>query len=313
MFDANHDVYFLEFVNDVNVRSKSKSTKRIKKKKTWKPTGKVFTDIGYRLSKLFSGTVRFRNDQIAKIMGYGDYQIGKVMISQVYYAEGIYDDILSYLSLVESVKDQVLVMALKAISFELRLHHYTSQTRTGSRVTQIKVLEGLLMFRMPMRIQSINGRKYILVIVDDYSRFTWAEAVAAACFTQNRSLIRKHHNKTPDELLHYKKPDLSYLHIFGALCYPTINSGYLGKLKPKADIGVFVAYAPIKKAFWIYNKSTRLIIETIHVDFDELTAMASEQFCSGPGPHLLTSRTISSGLVPNPPSPTPYVPPTKKD
>ncbi|GJQ93461.1 hypothetical protein Tco_0004600 [Tanacetum coccineum] len=47
MFDANHDVCFLEFVNDVNVHSKSKSAKRIKKH-TWKPTGKVFTDVGYR-------------------------------------------------------------------------------------------------------------------------------------------------------------------------------------------------------------------------------------------------------------------------
>ncbi|GJU28673.1 hypothetical protein Tco_1167294 [Tanacetum coccineum] len=48
MFDANYDVCFLEFVNDVNVRSKSKSAKKSKNKNIWKPTGKVFTDIGYR-------------------------------------------------------------------------------------------------------------------------------------------------------------------------------------------------------------------------------------------------------------------------
>ncbi|GJV98917.1 retrovirus-related pol polyprotein from transposon TNT 1-94 [Tanacetum coccineum] len=109
------------------------------------------------------------------------------------------------------------------------------------------------------------------------------------------------------------KPDLSYLHVFGALCYPTNDGEDLGKLKPKADIGIFVGYAPAKKAFRIYNKRTRLIIETIHVDFYELTAMASEQFSSGPGPQLLTPGTISSGLVQNIPSPTPYVPPTKND
>ncbi|GJT05176.1 retrovirus-related pol polyprotein from transposon TNT 1-94 [Tanacetum coccineum] len=73
----------------------------------------------------------------------------------------------------------------------------------------------------------------------------------------------------------------------------------LGKLKPKADIGIFIGYAPAKKAFRIYNKRTRLIIETIHVDFNELSAMASEQFSSGPG-------TISSGLVQNIPSSTPF-------
>ena len=50
----------------------------------------------------------------------------------------------------------------------------------------------------------------------------------------------------------------------------------LGKLKAKADIGIFVGYAPVKKAFRIYNKRTRLIQETIHVTFDELAAMASE-------------------------------------
>ncbi|GKC05271.1 hypothetical protein Tco_0996881 [Tanacetum coccineum] len=49
-----------------------------------------------------------------------------------------------------------------------------------------------------------------------------------------------------------------------------------------------------------------MIIETIHVDFDELTTMASEHFSSGPGPNLMTPGTISSGLVQNIPSLTPY-------
>nr|GEU94863.1 hypothetical protein [Tanacetum cinerariifolium] len=83
-------------------------------------------------------------------------------------------------------------------------------------------------------------------------------------------------------------------------------------LKLKADIGIFVGYDPAKKEFRIYNKRTRMNIETIHVDFDELTPMAFEQFSSGSGPKLLTPGTISSRLVPNIPS-TPYVPPTKND
>ncbi|GJZ67542.1 retrovirus-related pol polyprotein from transposon TNT 1-94 [Tanacetum coccineum] len=56
-----------------------------------------------------------------------------------------------------------------------------------------------------------------------------------------------------------------------------------------------------------------MIIETIHVDFDELAAIASEQCGSRPGPKLLTPGIISSGLVPNIPSSTSYVPPTKND
>ncbi|GKE02532.1 integrase, catalytic region, zinc finger, CCHC-type containing protein, partial [Tanacetum coccineum] len=100
------------------------------------------------------------------------------------------------------------------------------------------------------------------------------------------------------------KPNLSYLHVFGALCYPANDIEDLGKLKPKANIGIFVGYAPTKKAYRIYNKRIHLIIKTIHIDFDELTTMASEQFSSGPEPQLLIPGTISLGLVPNPPSPT---------
>ncbi|GKC42494.1 retrovirus-related pol polyprotein from transposon TNT 1-94 [Tanacetum coccineum] len=215
----------------------------------------------------------------------------------------------------------------------------------------------------PMRVASVNGKKYILVIVDDYSRFTWvkclrskdealtfiinflmmiqvrlketvrriitdngtefvnqtlreyyekvgishktsvsrspqqngvverqnrtlieaartmliyakaplflwAEAVTTACYTQNRSMIRRRHDKTPYELLHNKPPDLL---------------------------------------------RTRRIIETIHVDFDELTTMASEHNSSGPALHEITPATISSGLVPNPSSSTPFVPPSRSD
>ncbi|GJY93633.1 retrovirus-related pol polyprotein from transposon TNT 1-94 [Tanacetum coccineum] len=84
-------------------------------------------------------------------------------------------------------------------------------------------------------------------------------------------------------------------------------------LQPKADIGIFIGYAPTKKAFRIYNRHTRRIIETIHVVFDELAAMASEHSSSGPALHEITPVTISSGLVPNPPSSTPFVPPSRSD
>ncbi|GJY73252.1 retrovirus-related pol polyprotein from transposon TNT 1-94 [Tanacetum coccineum] len=84
--------------------------------------------------------------------------------------------------------------------------------------------------------------------------FLWAEAVATACYTQNRSIIRRRHGKTPYELLHDRKPDLSYLHVFGALCYPNNDSEDLGKLQAKADIGIFIGYAPKKKAYRIYNR-----------------------------------------------------------
>ncbi|GJS92851.1 retrovirus-related pol polyprotein from transposon TNT 1-94 [Tanacetum coccineum] len=84
-------------------------------------------------------------------------------------------------------------------------------------------------------------------------------------------------------------------------------------IQSKADIGIFIDYAPTKKAFRIYNRRTRRIIETIHVDFDELTAMASKHSSSGPALHEMTPATISSGLVPNPPPSTPFVPSSRTD
>ncbi|GKC68437.1 retrovirus-related pol polyprotein from transposon TNT 1-94 [Tanacetum coccineum] len=79
--------------------------------------------------------------------------------------------------------------------------------------------------------------------------FLWAEAVTTACYTQNRSQIHTLHDKTPYELMHNKKLDLSFLRVFRALCYPTNDSEDLCKLKAKADIGFFVGYAPNRKGY----------------------------------------------------------------
>ncbi|GJU48561.1 retrovirus-related pol polyprotein from transposon TNT 1-94 [Tanacetum coccineum] len=429
------------------------------------------------------------NDQVAKIMGYGDYQIGNVTISRVYYVEGLGHNLFSvgqfcdsnlevafrqhtcFIRNLEGVDlltgsrgDNLYTLSLgnmmasspicllskasktKSWLWHRRLSHLNfgainhlarhglvrglpklkfekdhlcsacalgkSSKKPHKPKSEDTNQEKLYLLHMdlcgPMRVASVNGKKYILVIVDDYSRFTWvkclrskdeapafiinflkmiqvrlketvrrirtdngtefvnqtlreyyekvgishetsvarspqqngvverrnrtlieaartmliyakaplflwAEAVATACYTQNRSMIRRRHSKTPYELLHDKPLDLSYLHVFGALCYPKNDCENLGKLQPKTDIGIFIGYAPTKKAFQIYNRRTRRIIETIHVDFDELTAMASEHNSSGPALHDMTPVTISSGLVPNPPPSTPFVPPSRSD
>ncbi|GJV11994.1 retrovirus-related pol polyprotein from transposon TNT 1-94 [Tanacetum coccineum] len=115
-----------------------------------------------------------------------------------------------------------------------------------------------------------------MLIFSNAPLFLWAEAINTACYTQNRSLIRHRYNKTPYELMQDKKPDLSFFLVFGSLCYPTNDHDDLGKFDAKADIGIFVGYAPAKKAFRIYNRRTWIITETIHVTFDELKAMAYE-------------------------------------
>ncbi|GJU28011.1 hypothetical protein Tco_1166632 [Tanacetum coccineum] len=110
-----------------------------------------------------------------------------------------------------------------------------------------------------------------------------------------------------------KKPDLSFFHVFGSLCYPTNDYEDLGKFDAKADIEIFVGYAHAKKVFRIYNRRIRIITETIHVTFDELLAMASEQFSSGPRLQGMTPATPNTRLVSNPISQQPCIPPIKDD
>nr|GEV17689.1 integrase, catalytic region, zinc finger, CCHC-type, peptidase aspartic, catalytic [Tanacetum cinerariifolium] len=163
LFSDNHDSCVLEFINTMNARVKSKSVKKPLKRKVWKPTGKVFTNIGYKwrttgrtftivgnvcpltritttakvtlrkpialvsntpkpvvvqivlwyldsgcskhmtgdrsqltnFVKKFLGTIKFGNDHVAKIMGYGEYQIGNVTISRVYFVEGLGHNLFS--------------------------------------------------------------------------------------------------------------------------------------------------------------------------------------------------------------------------
>nr|GFA88786.1 retrovirus-related Pol polyprotein from transposon TNT 1-94 [Tanacetum cinerariifolium] len=412
--------------------------------------------------KKFLGTVKFGNDHVAKIMGYGDYKIRKVTNSRVYFVEGLRHNLffvghfcdsdlevafrqrtcfirnldgvdlltgsrgnnLYTLSLQDMMASSHIYLLSKASKtkswlWHRRLSHLNfacamgkSKKKSHKLKSEYTNQEKLYLLHMDlyglMRVESVNGKKYILVIVDDYSRFTWvkclrskdealdfiikflkmiqvrlkvsvrhirtdngtefvnqtlheyyeevgishetsvarspqqnsaverrnhtlikaartmliyaqallflwAEAVATACYTQNRSIIRLHYGKKPYELLHNKLLDLSFLHVFSALCYPTNDSENLGKLKPKADIGIFIGYAPTKKAFQIYNRRTRRIVETIHVDFNELTAMASEQNSLRPAHNEMTPTTISSGLIQKPSSSTPYVPPSRND
>ncbi|GKE70697.1 retrovirus-related pol polyprotein from transposon TNT 1-94 [Tanacetum coccineum] len=115
-----------------------------------------------------------------------------------------------------------------------------------------------------------------MLIFSKAPEFQWAEAIATACFTQNRSIVHTRHNKTPYELIRGRKPNVQYFYVFGSLCYSTNDHDDLRKMKPKADIGIFIGYSESSCRFRIYNRQTKKIMETIHVKFDELTAMASE-------------------------------------
>ncbi|GJT61193.1 retrovirus-related pol polyprotein from transposon TNT 1-94 [Tanacetum coccineum] len=227
LFDANHDKCVLDYVHDVNVLSKSKPAKRKNKKQIWKPTGKVYTKIGYKWkptgrtftivrNKCPSTSRRpkatkfvgcpncsvFGNDQIAKIMGYGDYQIGNVTISRVYYKDEAPEFIIKFLKMI--------------------------QVYLNSTVKNIR---------------TDNGTEFVnQTLPRYYEDVDISHETSVARQSSFHSLLHlelfpntSSSQKTPYKLLHDRKPDLSYLYVFGALCYLTNDSEDLGKLEAKAD------------------------------------------------------------------------------
>ncbi|GKB38276.1 putative ribonuclease H-like domain-containing protein, partial [Tanacetum coccineum] len=166
-------------------------------------------------------------------------------------------------------------------------HKASCKTKLVSSISQ-----PLEMFHMdlfgPTSVRSINHKTYYLIVIDDYSRFSWvfflatedeiseilktfitgienqinhkAEAVSTACYVQNRVLVTKPHNKTPYELLHGRPPSISFMRPFG--CPVTI-------LNTLDRLGKFDGKAVNSKAVRVFNTRTRKVEENMHITFLE--------------------------------------------
>ncbi|GJV69600.1 retrovirus-related pol polyprotein from transposon TNT 1-94 [Tanacetum coccineum] len=104
--------------------------------------------------------------------------------------------------------------------------------------------------------------------------FFWAEAITTACYNQNRSIIISTHEKTAYHIINDRKPSIRHLHIFGCTCYLTRDDENLDKMKEKGDPCILVGYSTQTKGYRVYNKRTRLIVESIHLRFDEIKEMS---------------------------------------
>nr|GFC66324.1 hypothetical protein [Tanacetum cinerariifolium] len=124
--------------------------------------------------------------------------------------------------------------------------------------------------------------------------FFWAEAIATACFTQNRSLVITRHEKTPYHIINYRKPSVKFFHIFGSQCYIVRDGKNLDKMKEKGDECIFTQ----SRAYRVFNKRSRVIMESIHVNFDELPHMASDQISSDPAPKCQSMALEHDSLSP---------------
>nr|GFA00432.1 ribonuclease H-like domain-containing protein [Tanacetum cinerariifolium] len=130
--------------------------------------------------------------------------------------------------------------------------------------------------------------------------FFWAEAIATTCFTQNRSLVIPRHEKTPYHIINDRKSSVKFFHMFGSLCYIVKDGENLDKMKEKGDACIFVGYSTQSRAYRVFNKRTRVIVETIHVNFDELPQMASDHVRSDPVPQSQRTALEHDNLSPGP-------------
>ncbi|GJT46473.1 retrovirus-related pol polyprotein from transposon TNT 1-94 [Tanacetum coccineum] len=166
----------------------------------------------------------------------------------------------------------------------------------------------------PMRVASVNGKKtdngtefVNQTLREYYEKVGISHETSVARSPQQNDVVERR-NRTLIEaahtmLIYAKAPLFLWAEAVTAACYTKYSMIVL----------TFRLITIRASATTTSNLRTRRIVETIHVDFDDLTAMASEHSSSGPALHEITPVTISSGLVPNPHPSTPFVPHSRTD
>nr|GEW40902.1 hypothetical protein [Tanacetum cinerariifolium] len=314
------------------------------------------------------GTVKFGNDQIASILGYGDLVQGNVTIKMVCYVEGLNHNLFSVgqfcdvdlevafwkstcyirdlkgndlltgsygldlysITLQDTFTPNLICLMAKATSSQTWLWHRhllhlnfdtinllskydivtnlpklkfikdhlysscelgkvkrksfkTKTTPSSKRRLQILYMD----LCGPMRVESINGKKYVLVIVDDYSRYTWTH------FLRSK-------DETPEVLIDFLKLFQRGLHaqVRKIQTDKGTDGGNLDKIKEKGDVCIFVGYSTQSRAYKVYNNRPRVKVETIHVNFKELPQTAPDHVSSDPVPPCLTMALEHDSLSP---------------
>ena len=85
--------------------------------------------------------------------------------------------------------------------------------------------------------------------------------------------------KTPYELWKGRKPNRQYLRIFGSTCFILKDRENVGKFDSRSDEGIFLGYSSTSKAYRVYNKRTKKVMDTINVVIDEASNSGSEKIC----------------------------------
>ena len=111
----------------------------------------------------------------------------------------------------------------------------------------------------------------------DMTRNLWGEVVNTACHMVNRVYFIPCTKKTPYELWKGRKTNMKYFRIFGSTCFILKDRENVGKFDSRSDEGIFFGYSSTSKAYWVYNKRTKKVIETVNLVIDEASDSGFEK------------------------------------
>nr|GEU62743.1 retrovirus-related Pol polyprotein from transposon TNT 1-94 [Tanacetum cinerariifolium] len=194
-----------------------------------------------RLSKFVSGTVRFGNDQIVAILGYGDLKWGNITITRVYFVEGLCHNLFS----VGQFCDADLEVSFRRNTCFIRdldddYSRYTwvnfLKTRDGTPEV-IKNFLKKIYFRLQapvIIVRTDNRTEFKNHVLKEYFDSVGITHETSTAKTPQQNGVVDPRIRTLVKATRTIKPDISYLHVFGALCYPKNDHEDIGKLGAKA-------------------------------------------------------------------------------
>ncbi|GKC16592.1 retrovirus-related pol polyprotein from transposon TNT 1-94 [Tanacetum coccineum] len=249
-------------------------------------------------AKFVYGTVRFGNDHIAAILGYGDLQWRNILITRVYFVEDLGHNLFSvgqfcdldlevhFLRSKDEAPEEIKTF-LKKFTVLPQASIIIVRTDNGTKFKNqvlkeyfdsVGISHQASYVRTPQQNGVVERRNRTLVesartllVFSCAMLFLWVEAIATACYTQNRSIIHRRFGKTPYELINGRKPDISFLYVFGALCYPKNDCEDIRKLRGKVLLTPTASTTIADTAPTPKNSSSHAadILNTSH-DVDEL-------------------------------------------
>ncbi|GKC74769.1 retrovirus-related pol polyprotein from transposon TNT 1-94, partial [Tanacetum coccineum] len=240
----------------------------------------------------FLGTVWFGNDHFAPILGYRDLVQGNVTIKRVYYVEGLDHNLFfvvgeSQMKVFQDKNNPKLKRMVTTPSRGLMRSNEGIKYQWSKDETPEVLINFLRLIQRGLHAQVRTGRtdKGIELFNKTLLEYFSQEGI-------------EHQTSTA------RTPEQKGVQLQQHVLLKTFHSDgeNLDKMKEKGDACIFVGYFTKSKGYRVYNKRTRLIVKTIHVNFDELPLMALHNVSSDLATQCQITTLKQDSLSPGPQS-----------